>query len=111
MGAIEFGSKKQRGNEYLIIESDKFRFKQFISDISGQDIRDHKNSVEGVIKIVRNWLSNKTSEKIPSASLIHCNYLSFVEDLPLLCQENSWIEKELTFDEYSTLATSWLSLR
>jgi hypothetical protein len=111
MGAIEFGSKKQRGNEYLIIESDKFRFKQFISDISGQDIRDHKNSVEGVIKIVRNWLSNKTSEKIPSASLIHCNYLSFVEDLPLLCQENSWIEKELTFDEYSTLVTSWLSLR
>lgn len=111
MGVIEFGSKKQRANEYLIIESDKFRFKQFISDISGQDIRDHKDSVEGVIKIVRNWLSNKTPENIPSASLIHCNYLSFVEDLPLLCQENSWIEKELTFDEYSTLVTSWLSLR
>src|SRR5674476_1518618 len=39
MGALEFGTKKQKGNKYLVIESDKFRFKQFISDISGQDIK------------------------------------------------------------------------
>ncbi|MCT4562374.1 MAG: hypothetical protein N4A41_13475 [Crocinitomicaceae bacterium] len=50
MGAIEFRSKKQKDNKYLIIESDKFRFKQFISDLSGQDIRDHKNTVDDAIK-------------------------------------------------------------
>lgn len=110
MGAIEFGQKKQRENKYLIIESDKFRFKQFISDISGQDIRDHKDTVEGAIKIVRNWLAKKTPENIPSASLIHKDYESFQEDLPLLCKENSWVVGELTFDEYSTLVTSWLTL-
>ena len=110
MGVIEFGQKKQRENKYLIIESDKFRFKQFISDISGQDIRDHKDTVEGAIKIIRNWLASKTPENIPSASLIHSDYKSFQEDLPLLCKENNWIVDELTFDEYSTLVTSWLTL-
>jgi hypothetical protein len=110
MGAIEFGSKKQKENKYLIIESDKFRFKQFISDLSGQDIRDHKDSVDGAIKIIRNWLSSKTSEIIPSATIILKEYHLFLEDLPLLCKENSWLPKELTFDEYSNLVTIWLTL-
>lgn len=110
IGAIEFGTKKQKENQYLIIESQKFRFKQFISDLSGQDIRDHEDSVEGAIKIIRNWLSGKTPEKIPSASLIHQEYLDFLENLPLLCAENEWLPEELTFDEYSTLVTNWLTL-
>jgi intergrase/recombinase len=110
IGAIEYGTKKQKQNKYLIIESEKFRFKQFISDLSGQDIREHKNSVEGVIKIIRNWLSSKTTEKIPSASIILKEYESFQTDLPLMCIENQWIPNELTFDEYSNLVTSWLTL-
>lgn len=110
IGALEFGTKKQKENKYLIIESEKFRFKQFISDLSGQDIRDHKDSTEGAIKIVRNWLASKTSETIPSASFIYKEYLTFLIDLPLLCKENNWSPKELTFDEYSTLVTSWLTL-
>lgn len=109
IGAIEFGNKKQRDNKYLIIESEKFRFKQFISDLSGQDIKDHKDSDEGAIKIIRNWLSRKTTEKIPSASIIISDYKKFLEDLPDLCEENMWTIEELTFDEYSTLVTSWLT--
>ena len=109
IGAIEFGNKKQRDNKYLIIESEKFRFKQFISDLSGQDIRDHKDTDEGAIKIIRNWLANKTTEKIPSASIIISDYKKFLADLPDLCEENMWTMEELTFDEYSTLVTSWLT--
>jgi hypothetical protein len=109
IGAIEFGNKKQRDNKYLIIESEKFRFKQFISDLSGQDIRDHKDTDEGAIKIIRNWLSSKTTEKIPSASIIISDYKRFLTDLPDLCEENKWTIEELTFDEYSTLVTSWLT--
>ena len=109
IGAIEFGNKKQRDNKYLIIESEKFRFKQFISDLSGQDIRDHKDTDEGAIKIIRNWLSSKTTEKIPSASIIISDYKRFLADLPDLCEENMWTIEELTFDEYSTLVTSWLT--
>lgn len=110
IGAIEYGTKRQKANQYLIVESEKFRFKQFISDLSGQDIRDHENSVEGAIKIIRNWLTSKTPENVPSASIIHGEYLTFTENLPLLCAENDWVPDELTFGEYSTLVTSWLTL-
>jgi hypothetical protein len=43
IGAKYFGTKHQKYKEFLILESEQFRFKQFISDISGQDIKAHKN--------------------------------------------------------------------
>lgn len=110
MGALEFGSKMQKENKYLIIESDKFRFKQFISDISGQDIRNHDDKTDEVIRVVRNWLAHKSSERIPSASKIIMEFEKFNTDLPELCEENQWTPEELTFGEYSTLVTSWLTL-
>ena len=39
IGCNEFGIKRHREKEYLIIESEQFRFKEFISDLSGQDIK------------------------------------------------------------------------
>jgi hypothetical protein len=111
IGAIEFGNKKQNNKEYLIIESDKFRFKQFVSDLSGQDIKNHNNSVTDVIRAVRNWLSKKTNEKIPSAIYILGEYNVFLKDLPELCKTNNWSPSELTFDEFSSLVTSWLTLQ
>nr|WP_294898569.1 hypothetical protein [uncultured Pedobacter sp.] len=110
IGAIEYGTKKQRDNKYLILESEKFRFKQFISDISGQDIKSHSDKTEEAIKVIRNWLSNKTDEVIPSASNVNKDYMKFLSDLPELCKENQWTPEELTFGEYSSLVTSWLAL-
>lgn len=111
MGALEFGTKKQKDNKYLVIESDRFRFKQFISDISGQDIKNHNNTTEDAIKVVRNWLSHKTPEKLPSASIIISEFEKFNADLPELCEENQWTPEELTFGEYSTLVTTWMILK
>jgi len=110
IGAIEFGNKKQKDNKYLIIESEKFRFKKFISDLSGQDINAHKDSPDEAIRIIRNWLSKKTSEIIPSASVIIRNCKRFLEDLPFLCEEIKWVKEELLFEEYSGLVTNWLTL-
>lgn len=109
IGAIEFGNKQQKSNKYLIIESERFRFKQFISDLSGQDIKEHKNEIESAIKIIRNWLAKKTTESLPSPSNIFKEYQKFQADLPSLCVESSWIPEELTFYEYSTLVTTWLT--
>ncbi|MCY7292150.1 MAG: hypothetical protein LH615_08205, partial [Ferruginibacter sp.] len=42
IGAIKFGSKNlQKQKEYLILDSENFRFKSFISDIGGQDIKSY----------------------------------------------------------------------
>jgi hypothetical protein len=110
IGAIEYGSKSQQENKYLIIESERFRFKQFISDLSGQDIKDHKNSVDEAIRIIRNWLSKKTAEKIPSASILISEYENFQNNLPALCEDEKWVPDELTYDEFASLAISWIAL-
>jgi len=110
IGCNEFGSKRHKEKEYLIIESEKFRFKKFISDISGQDIKAHNNTPNEAIQCVRNWLTKKTSEKIPSPSIILNEFNDFIIALPDLCSENGWIENELTFDEFSSLVYNWLIL-
>jgi len=110
IGAIEFGNTKQKNKEYLIIESEKFRFKQFISDLSGQDIKNQNNNTEQAIKAVRNWLTKKTNTVIPSASFIVDEYKNFTKELPELCLASNWNPSELTFDEFSSFVTSWIAL-
>lgn len=110
IGAIAFGRPAQKKNRYLILESEKFRFRDFISDLSGQDILPHKNDYNLAIKAVRNWLSHHTDDAIPSASFIIDNYAKFLIDLPDFCKSNSWNPNELTFAEYSSIVTSWLAL-
>lgn len=110
IGSINFGPKKHREKEFLIIESDQFRFKEFISDISGQDIRAHNDEPEKVIKCVRDWLAKRTNEIIPSASIINIEFEEFKANLPELCKKAKWVVKELTFDEYSALVSTWLTL-
>lgn len=112
IGAINFGTKKQKENKILIIESQRFRYQKFISDIAGQDIRSHNNNIQDTIKVVRNFLSTQNSNiTIPSASKIQVDFIEFLNDLPEIANENQWVVEELTFNEYSTLVSSWLSLK
>lgn len=110
IGSIHFGQKKHREKEFLIIESNQYRFKEFISDISGQDIKAHNDEPKEVIKCVRDWLAKRTSEIIPSASIISEEFEEFKSNLPELCKSAKWVVEELTFDEYSALVSSWLTL-
>ncbi len=110
MGAIEFGGKQHQEKSYLILESQKHRFKMFVSDLSGQDIQHHGDDPKAAIKGVRNWLQQKTTEVIPSASVIHSEYVLFCNSLPALCLVNMWTPEELTFLDYSSLVTNWLAV-
>ena len=110
IGSAYFGTKTHKEKRYIIIESEQFRFKQFISDLSGQDIQSHEDDPLKAIKCIRNWLSSKTADPIPSPSILIEDYHEFIEALPELCAENQWIAGELTFSEYSSLVTNWLTL-
>ena len=100
IGAIAFGQKSHKSKKYLILEKDRYRFQQFISDLSGQDIQNHNNDYKDAIKAVRNWLSSLTSETVPSPSIIITEYDDFLNNLPALCQENRWLPNELTFKNF-----------
>lgn len=97
IGAIKFGMKKvHQAKEYLILDNEKFRFKSFISDLGGQDIKSY-STTDTAVKAVRDWLSNKTSMKIPSWNFVYDEYLMFKKNLPEMCSDNRWSEDELTY--------------
>ena len=78
--------------------------------MSGQDIKEHKNTIENAIKVIRNWLSKKSVRTIPSASILISEYNKFKENLPTLCEDTKWIPEELTYEEYLSLVISWIAL-
>jgi hypothetical protein len=108
IGAQSFGDKRQREKEYLVLESEKFRFKKFISDIAGQDIKSHEDQVIKAIKHVRDWLSSKREEILPTASHILLEYQQFSQNLPAQLQKHKWKADELTFLDRSALVSLWV---
>lgn len=110
LGAKYFGSTEQRRKACLILDSEKYRYQSFISDIAGQDIRAHGNDPRKIIAIVRNWLRVYSPTSIPSGSVIWCRYETFKTDLPLLCKELRLNAKELIFNDYVLLVSNWLKV-
>lgn len=110
IGAIKFGGKTTHAQkEYLILDSENFRFKTFISDIGGQDIKSY-TTIDTVVRRIRDWLSNKTVQIIPSAKFVNDEYKKFLADLPELCENNKWVRDELTYSELVSLTVSWIEL-
>ena len=56
LGAKYFGINRQKRKSCLVLDSEKYRYQKFISDIAGQDIQGHGNDPRRLTGIVRNWL-------------------------------------------------------
>jgi hypothetical protein len=111
LGARRFGAKDDKGKVCLILDSDQHRYQRFCSDIAGQDIQSHNNLPEMVVKVVRNWLRNNSSDSavsVPGGSAMVERFCLFQQDLPLLCRELRLERNELIFNDYTTLIAEWL---
>ena len=109
LGAKKFGINEQERKNCLILDKERYRYQQFISDIAGQDIQTHNNNPEEIVTVVRNWLRNVSKrETIPSGGIIWGRYQEFIADLPQLAQEYQLKVDELIFNDYSWVITKWL---
>src|SRR5262245_62068026 len=83
LGARRYGRGRQKEKCCLILDSEKYRYRAFISDISGQDIREHGDNPAEAIHIVRNWLRSQSGNPdIPGGTTIKDRYNTFRKDLP-----------------------------
>jgi len=112
LGAKRFGNAVQKKKVCLILDIERYRFQQFISDIAGQDPSAHAGDAEKAIRIVRDWLSNNTpaSIRIPGGKLIVSRYDLFRRDLPAMCERLHLNVDELTFNNYVVQVEEWLKL-
>lgn len=109
LGCKRFGSTLQKQKKLLVMDTDQFRYQQFISDIAGQDIEPHSGSIDLIIRNVRNWLSTESGEtSIPGGVHMHITYKHFQADLSLLCQIQLREVGDLTFADFTHLCRIWL---
>lgn len=110
LGAKYFGNSKQKRKTCMILDSEKFRYQRYMSDIAGQDIQEHGNDASTLTRAVRNWLRQYSTQSIPSGSIIWGRYQMFKRDLPLLCKGLKLNAKELIYNDYVLLVSNWLKV-
>jgi len=109
LGAKRFGFPQQRRKVCLILDRKQYRYQQFISDISGQDIRTHRAREGEAIRVTRDWLSTSSGKTIPGGAHIYRQYSRFGGELPSLCRTLKLEGPELTFNDYANIVTAWVA--
>jgi hypothetical protein len=111
LGAKRFGTGKQKLKNCLVLDIDRYRYQQFISDISGQDIAAHAGVTSTAIRVVRDWLSDArmSARRIPGGAAMLRRYEHFRGELPDLAANQGLVAEELTFSEYRLLTEEWLT--
>jgi len=109
LGCRWFGSKAQRTKSCLILDTEPYRYRASVSDISGQDIHVHGGDPDRAIVEVRDWLVNASrARRMPGGAEIVARYTRFRRDLPRMCRALKRREQDLTFFDYSEMVSVWL---
>jgi hypothetical protein len=113
LGASEFD--KSREKICLILDKETDRYKVFCSDIAGQDIKSHDNSVRTAIKVIRDWLQEwleagpNSPVLIPDGGLIYQRFCAFLRELPSMCKQFDLKKSKLIYIERQTLVVAWIA--
>lgn len=109
---IDIGFKEFRDNDkkMLVLEKEKYRYHKFISDIAGNDIKNHDSSPEKIVNITRNWLRQNVCPDLPSGSSIWYKYREFSAYFKLTLKEMKFTKndiKNMPINEYVDIIKLW----
>lgn len=112
LGAQEYGTREQRSKCSLILDSERYRYQKFCSDIAGQDIRAHGDNPREAVAAVRALLATAAGGgvRVPGAHTIANRFIEFDADLPALCRALFVDCAELQFVELRSLIGNWIQL-
>ncbi|MDQ2860906.1 MAG: hypothetical protein M3T55_09310 [Pseudomonadota bacterium] len=109
LGAKRFGSRKQKSKKALILDTEAYRYRRFISDIAGQDVHAHGGDMDRLIETIATWLRDQVRDPdVPGGRAIAGEYRTFTADLPRICAEKRLHADEITFKDVSVLASNWI---
>lgn len=110
LGAKRYGTAEQKSKKALILDLEQYRYQMFISDIAGQDISSHGGDAATAIRVVSEFLRDDSKRKsVPGAAIIQEHYSAFQEVLPELAEKLRLGVDELTFNDFCTLSSAWLT--
>ena len=100
LGARRFGVRAQRDKHCLVLEAERYRYQKYLSDIAGQDIRQHDGDPARAVGAVRDWLAAsrpKSSKPLAGATAIMRHYGEFQANLPAMLRAADLEPAELGF--------------
>ena len=106
LGARRFGSGAQQAKVALVMDKERHRYKQFISDLSGHDVESHDGQITGIVREVRNFFSHHApdSGKLAGAEYVEERYKKFLTAaLPRLCAKLKINPGALTYRDFDNL--------
>lgn len=111
MGARRFGNGKQKRKSCIIFDVEKFRYTQFISDISGQDIKAHGNNHDKIIREIRNWLNTfDFLQPLIGATAIIDNYNDYLIDKPKILRILKLTSDDVQYSDKLQVIEKWIIL-
>lgn len=112
LGCKRYGKPYHQEKVLLVLDVEQFRYRDFVSDIAGQDIEAHRADEGEVIKAVRNWLRLEVDPKLvitPSGKVILERYGRFQATLPFICAKLAWDIDDLPFSDFSFAVYDWIT--
>lgn len=107
----KYANRQRSDKSCLILDREKWRYRKSLSDLSGRDIRAHKGSPTRAITAVRDWLATESHRAdSPGGAFIVQQYRHFRRELPALCINAKRSVAELSFSDYRSTASHWLSM-
>ena len=80
-GLRQFSRGRLKGKRFLILERDRYEFQKGLSDLSGVDIKAHRNGPDEVVRAIRDWLVEVGALRTaPSPKTVWYAFTSFASD-------------------------------
>ena len=95
----------------LILEKEKYRYQSALFDLSGSDIRHHKDEPINLVKVVRDWFITELFNKGPSYKRIWYQYNEFMADLDKALIKEGYEEGDIVnipIPEIMSYINEWL---
>ena len=111
LGAKFFGLPAQRRKICLILDTDRYRYQKFLSDIAGQDIAEYvASNTDQLMQSIRDWLqSHHDSGPLPGPVEIGHRFSRFRIDRPLILKELGLDHRRVSFTDEQKIVGDWLS--
>jgi hypothetical protein len=109
MGAKQFGHREQRQKRYMVVDTERYRYRNFCSDIAGQDIRAHGDTPAGAIAAVHGFLmAQQPNVTKPGAGRMYKRYEEFTRLLPVAARKHHVTLRELGFNVLRNFVLAYL---
>lgn len=111
-GCRHFSTNHLSKKRCLILEKDRFNYSKALSDLSGVDIKSHKNDPPVLIREVRNWFIETVGlKKLKSPTVIWYSFNDFMSDFYVTRQAEGFSKDDLGMmpvPEFIAFIQDWL---